>query len=38
MFFSPGSGRQEFLEALKKVERVRVGICSLEFHVHGSRE
>ncbi len=28
----------EFLEALQKVERVRVGICSLEFHVHGAQE
>ncbi len=29
---------KEFLEALQKVERVRVGICSLEFHVHGAQE
>ena len=29
---------KEFLEALQKVERVRVGICSLEFRVHGAQE
>ncbi len=29
---------KEFLEALKKVDRVRVGICSLEFLVHGAQE
>ena len=29
---------KEFLEALQKVERVRVGICSLEFRVHGTQE
>ncbi len=29
---------KEFLEALQKVDRVRVGICSLEFRVHGAQE
>ncbi len=29
---------KEFLEALQKVKRVRVGICSLEFRVHGAQE
>ncbi len=29
---------KEFLEALQKSERVRVGICSLEFCIHGSQE
>ncbi len=29
---------KEFLEALQKVEMVRVGICSLEFRVHGAQE
>ncbi len=29
---------KEVLEALQKVDRVRVGICSLEFRVHGAQE
>ncbi len=29
---------KEFLEALRKVDRVRVGICSLDFHIHGAQE
>ncbi len=29
---------KKFLEALQKVERVRVGICYLEFCVHGAQE
>ncbi len=29
---------KEFLEALKKVDKVRVGICSLDFHLHGAQE
>ncbi len=28
----------KLLETLLKVERVRVGICSLDFHVHGAQE
>ncbi len=29
---------KEFLEALQKVDRVRVGIFSLEFYIHGAQE
>ena len=29
---------KEFLETLLKVEIVRVGICSLEFRIHGVHE
>ncbi len=29
---------KEFLEALQKVESVRVGICSLEVRIHGAQE
>ena len=29
---------KKFLEALQKVKRVRVGICSFEFCVHGAQE
>ena len=29
---------KEFLEALQKVKRVRVGFCSVQFRVHGPQK